>query len=76
MKLRGDNKVIKNNITNGGIQGIEFSSTQSGRMTDLCIDDNIFITDTSNLDGMEIGQAIYTVFKQISELSWMNLQKQ
>ena len=35
------------------------------------VDDKRFVTDYDNLDGLEIGQAVYTVFKSISELSWM-----
>jgi len=35
------------------------------------VDDNRFVDDYDNLDGMEIGQAIFTIFSEISELSWM-----
>jgi len=35
------------------------------------VDDKIFIDDYSNLDNLEISQAIVTVFNQISELSYM-----
>lgn len=35
--------------------------------------DQRFVTDTDNLDGLEISTAIETVFSQVSELSWMNV---
>lgn len=35
------------------------------------VDDHRVVNDYDNLDGLEIGQAILTVFNSISELSWM-----
>ena len=35
------------------------------------VDDHRVVNDYDNLDGLEIGQAILTVFNSISELAWM-----
>ena len=36
------------------------------------MNDQTFVTDYDNLDGLEIGQAIQKVFRDVSELSWMS----